>query len=110
MAFMIVDKVRAMLPGAWINRVSISRNHAATEHSDGANVGISWTMMLGDFEGGRLCVEGKPPFSARKTWLPYQGFVRHWVEPILSGVRWSVTAFYLDERWEPRRGWAWGVG
>ena len=83
----MVDKVRSMLPGAWINRVSISRNHAATEHHDGANVGISWTMMLGEFEGGRLCIEGKQPFAARKTWLPYPGHLRHWVEPILSGVR-----------------------
>ena len=105
----IVDKVRDMLPGAWVNRVSISRNHASTEHADGANAGLSWTMMLGEFEGGRLCVEGKPPFAARKTWLPYHGNLRHWVEPILSAVRWSVTAFYLDaaqrwdENWEQHR-------
>ena len=78
----------------WVEQLTVNCNLQCTPHID-KNEGESLFAMLGDFEGGGLCVntpEGLQVFSDKNTWHCFNGRHEHWTQAF-SGDRWSIVAY-----------------
>ena len=78
-------------------RVTINRNGQCYPHKDKGNVGTSFILFLGDYEGGELCFEDGTVVSERGRWHEIDGGVVHWNEPI-KGEKYSVILFNKSPR------------
>ena len=82
-----------------INRYDPVRWAECKRHRDSKNRGLSWMMILGDFEGGVFYLEENappaPPTAIRttKSWIVFDGSFFHWASPVTRGTRFSVIAF-----------------
>ena len=72
-------------------------------HKDSGNAGISWMIVMGEFQGGAFHIQERPP-PARPTtitqcnrWICFDGLHEHWADPITHGTRYSVIAFRFAE-------------
>ena len=92
----IFDLCKAMLPKGSMDSVQINRNEACTEHTD-KNIGDSYTIVFGKFEGGILEFENERPHRLKRVWRRYDASQKHWVTRIRSGIRVSLTAFRARE-------------
>ena len=86
-----------------VNKYDPIQWKAPLAHSDNGNAGISWMIVLGEFEGGAFYVQERPP-PAKPTkitqcnkWITFDGLRKHWADPIRAGVRYSVIAFRFAE-------------
>ena len=77
--------------GDW--RITINQNIQCYPHQDRGNVGNSFIMFLGEYEGGELCFETGRIVSERGKWHEIDGSVTHWNTPITSGVKYSIIPF-----------------
>ena len=78
-------------PGDW--RVTMNRNIRCYPHQDRGNVGNSFIMFLGDYEGGELCFEHGRVVSEKNKWHEIDGSVTHWNTPITHGTKYSIILF-----------------
>jgi len=72
-------------------QVTLNYNHQMKPHKH-KNEGISQAILLGDFEGGALCVEDGNRYEEKNVWFTFNGKKNHWVEPF-SGERFSLILY-----------------
>lgn len=72
--------------------IQVNFNYQTTEHIDKNNIGLSYSISFGDFDGGELVVEGVP-FQTRLAPLIFNGaLMKHYNNPII-GNRYSLVFF-----------------
>jgi len=99
----IYDLVRSWL-GPWpddgvqVGRFDWRWTHFR-RHRDRNNSRASLVYTLGEFEGGVVRLAAVDPtappsqFSARREWLHFEGRREHWMDPVSSGLRFSIVYF-----------------
>ena len=88
----LLRAIRAVAPD-WCaaTKVIINKDVTCRRQSDGANLGSSYILFLGDFEGGALVFDDGTRFEAKREWFEFDGQVPHWNEPhtwYCIGPRW----------------------
>lgn len=73
-------------------QIVVNKNVTCRPHTDGANVGPSHCLFLGDFEGGALVFADGKRFTQKRTWHTFDGGVQHWNEPH-EGTKYSVILY-----------------
>ena len=78
----------------WSDDFSIiaNRNVTCQRHTDGANIGPSFCVFLGDFEGGALVFADGKRFTEKGVWHTLDGSVERWNEPH-TGTKYSVILY-----------------
>ena len=72
--------------------IQINKNITSPPHVDKNNVGPSYIIALGDYEGGGdLVVEGKP-HNIKNKFFKFDGKKGHWTAPFV-GTRYSIIFF-----------------
>ena len=89
----LLSAIRAVAP-AWHEdtKVILNKDVTCKRHRDGANLGSSYILFLGDFEGGALVFDDGTRFEAKREWLEFDGQVPHWNEPH-TGTKFSVVLY-----------------
>lgn len=87
---MIIDSIRKTTDFEF-NQITLNRNNQLGRHRH-ANVGTSLAMLLGNFEGGALCIETGERFDSKNEWFSFDGSQFHWVEPF-QGERFSIILY-----------------
>ena len=87
---LIMSLAPARPDGDW--RVTINKNVQCYPHKDRGNVGTSYILFLGEFEGGELCFEDGTVIAEQNTWHEIDGSIVHWNTPI-KGEKYSVILF-----------------
>jgi hypothetical protein len=85
--------IRAVAPD-WRadTKAIINKDVTCKRHRDGANLGSSYILFLGDFEGGALVFDDGTRFEAKREWFEFDGQVPHWNEPH-TGTKYSVVLY-----------------
>lgn len=75
--------------------IIINKNHKCKAHYDNKNIFKSYIIGLGDYEGGKLNIEGKK-YDIKNKWLKFNGGKKkHWTEDF-TGDRYSIV-FYTND-------------
>ena len=72
-------------------QVILNNNVTCKRHKD-SNVGHSWIIFLGDFEGGALCFEDGTRLKQPYIWHKIDGQIPHWNEPH-TGQKYSIVLY-----------------
>jgi hypothetical protein len=72
-------------------KVILNRNVTCKRHVDG-NVGRSWILWLGDFEGGALQFDSGERITEKNVWHEIDGRVAHWNEPH-TGTKYGIVLY-----------------
>jgi len=97
----------ASLPIQW-DCVQLNENATCGRHTDSNNVGLSYIVSLGDYEGGTLMIEqpdGKAlPYVCKRRGLIFDGSVPHW-NTEHTGMKYSLVFFRIEvpEWWRAKR-------
>lgn len=59
----------------------------------------SYIMLLGDFEGGALCLEDGTKFNEKHKFFEFRGSQKHWTED-WTGNRISIVYYYKKSQKE----------
>ena len=91
------DTLREMAGPFSYSTCHVNRNFSGAPHVDKNNVGLSWALSLGDFEGGELICETDNPrvlecHATRRRPVVFDGKRPHWVLPY-QGTRCSVILY-----------------
>lgn len=78
-------------PDFTFTTIQINKNIMAPPHIDKNNVGPSYIIALGDFEGGNLVIEGKE-YNIKNTFKKFDGRLGHWTTEF-TGTRYSLIFF-----------------
>ena len=77
--------------------IQVNRNVETDWHRDRGNIGLSYCIALGDFQGGGIAIEddnGKiKDYYNNNKWLLYDGRDRHQTIKIKSGFRYAIIFF-----------------
>ena len=73
-------------------QIIVNRNVTCRPHRDPANVGPSYCLFLGDFEGGALIFADGKRFTEKGVWHVLDGRIEHWNEP-QTGTKYSVILY-----------------
>tara|TARA_Y100000361_G_C11096562_1_gene309421 strand:- start:92 stop:643 length:552 start_codon:yes stop_codon:yes gene_type:complete len=77
-------------------QVQMNRNYPCPKHTD-RNKGESICVAFGDYTGGLLCIDYGDhieKIDPRINPVKFDGYkYTHWVEPVLSGTRYSLVFF-----------------
>jgi len=93
-AKLVVKLARDHLPGFLFSSCQVNYNYTSKRHVDGNNLGPSYIIGLGDYQGGELAIEGKKPQGCRRKWLSFCGTDPHWTCPVTNtGTR--ITLIYF---------------
>ena len=71
--------------------IQVNKNVISEPHIDKNNVGPSYGIALGDFNGGDLVLEGKE-FCIKNKFKKFNGTLGHWITPF-KGTRYSLIYF-----------------
>jgi hypothetical protein len=71
--------------------IQLNKNVLSPPHVDKNNVGPSYIIGLGDYEGGKLVIEGKE-YNIKNRFKKFDGTLGHWVTPF-KGERYSLVFF-----------------
>ena len=71
--------------------IQVNKNVVSKPHVDKNNVGPSYVIALGDFEGGNLVIKGKE-YTIKNKWKKFDGTQGHWITPF-EGTRYSLVFF-----------------
>ena len=71
--------------------IQVNKNIVSPPHVDKNNVGPSYIIGLGDYDGGKLVIDGKE-YNIRNRFKKFDGRYGHWVTPF-SGTRYSLVFF-----------------
>jgi hypothetical protein len=88
----LLRAIRAVAPEGAGEKVIINKDVTCRRHKDGANLGSSYILFLGDFEGGALVFDDGTRFEAKREWFEFDGQVPHWNEPH-TGTKYSVVLY-----------------
>jgi len=83
--------ISAAKPDFTYTTIQINENLESAPHFDKNNMGESYIIALGDFQGGELMVEGTP-FNIRNRFKRFDGTKGHWTAPF-EGERYSLVFF-----------------
>jgi len=79
-----------------VDQVQINKNWWSPPHKDAGNVGFSWSIGFGDYEGGETIVEypeGDEEYDIKHNFTTFNGSeFTHWTKPF-DGTRYSLV-FY----------------
>lgn len=78
-------------PDFTFTTIQVNKNILSPPHVDKNNVGPSYIIALGDFEGGKLVIEGKEN-NIKNRFKKFNGTLGHWVTPF-KGTRYSLVFF-----------------
>jgi len=97
----IYNECKRLFPDFDFNAVQINKNFKCDPHVDGVNVGESMTFSLGDFTGGKLCIQEDDnnivSYDTKETPIVFNGSLkRHWVEEF-EGERYAVVLFSIKD-------------
>lgn len=85
--------------------VAMTKNFVGSAHVDTENVAPFYGLSLGDFEGGRICVESGPfevaEVDTRYRFGKIDGRYPHWVSPY-KGERYSMIYYQTSGSVEPK--------
>lgn len=74
--------------------IQLNKAYASKRHVDANNAGYSMIIGLGDYEGGKLQVDGMGELDVRNTWHRFDGNVPHCTTPVGgAGERYSLIFF-----------------
>ena len=83
-----------------VDQVQINKNWQSPPHRDSGNVGESWIIGLGDYEGGETVVEYPKEhieYNIKNTFVKFNGSKYiHWTKPY-EGTRYSLV-FYKHSK------------
>jgi hypothetical protein len=87
------EAIQYIAPEWWVDetQVILSNNVTCKRHKD-SNVGHSWIIFLGDFEGGALCFEDGTKLEKPYIWYKIDGQIPHWNEPH-TGCKYSIVLY-----------------
>jgi len=71
--------------------IQVNKNILCLPHVDKNNVGPSYAIALGDFDGGKLAIQGKQ-YDIKNRWKMFDGRLGHWTNPF-EGTRYSLIYF-----------------
>ena len=87
------DAIQAIAPDwEYEYDIVLNRNAQCQRHRDSGNVGRSWMLWLGDFEGGALCFEDGHRITLKEVWHNFDGRQYHWNEPH-TGTKYSIILY-----------------
>jgi hypothetical protein len=72
--------------------IQLNKNILSPPHVDKNNVGPSYIIGFGDYEGGKLVIEGKE-HNIQNKFKKFNGTKGHWVTPFKGGDRYSLVFF-----------------
>ena len=78
-------------PDFKFSTIQVNKNILSPPHVDKNNVGPSYVIALGDFDGGKLVIEGKE-YNIKNRFKKFNGTLGHWVTPF-KGTRYSLVFF-----------------
>jgi len=88
---LVQNLIKTNQPGFEYTTIQINKNIQSLPHIDKNNMGSSYIIALGNYEGGKLVLEGDE-FDIKNTWLKFDGRLGHWVKPF-TGTRYSLVYF-----------------
>lgn len=71
--------------------IQINKNIQSPPHVDKNNVGDSYIIAFGNYEGGDLIIEGVP-YNIKNRFFRFDGTKAHWTAPF-EGTRYSIIYF-----------------
>lgn len=71
--------------------IQVNKNVMSRPHIDKNNVGPSCIIGLGDYEYGKLVIEGKE-YNIKNRFKKFDGRLGHWITPF-KGTRYSIIYF-----------------
>lgn len=78
--------------------ITLNKNFKCEPHKDGKNIGYSYIIGIGDYDGGELNVEGEK-VDIKNKFYKFNGSEKvHFVEPWFNGDRYSLV-FYKRHKW-----------
>ena len=78
-------------PSFKFTTIQLNKNILSPPHVDKNNVGPSYIIAFGDYDGGKLVIEGKE-HNIKNRFLKFDGTKGHWVTPF-KGTRYSLVFF-----------------
>ena len=89
----IVDKI---VPFKY-SSILVNNSTVCVRHKDKSNVGKSFLVSIGDYDGCKLMIENKS-YSARYQPLIFDGAkVEHWNTNDLKGNKYSIVYYYIEK-------------
>jgi hypothetical protein len=88
---LLKDLISYYHPDFKYTTIQINKNILSPPHIDKNNVGPSYIIGLGDYQGGDLNIEGKK-YNIKNRWKFFDGNKGHWTEPF-KGERYSIIYF-----------------
>ena len=73
------------------NQITLNYNYQMKPHKH-KNTSSSLAMLLGDFDGGALCLENGEEHITKDVWFHFDGRLNHWVKPF-TGNRFSIILY-----------------
>lgn len=86
-------------PNFKFTTIQFNKNNRTAKHKDGYNVGESYMIGLGDYNGGDLLIydkDGKNPkkYKTRNKWIKFNGSIYpHETAPFSGGNRYTLVFF-----------------
>ena len=78
-------------PSFQFTTIQVNKNIQCEPHVDKNNMGPSYIIGLGNYDGGDLVIEGKE-ISIKNKWVQFDGRKAHWTNPF-NGTRYSIIYF-----------------
>ena len=90
--------IRDTLPDAAFRygSIQVNYNYRARKHIDSNNLGPSYIVALGSFEGGQLWTGDRGILDCREKWCLFDGNTEHATEPYSGKDRFSFILFTPD--------------
>lgn len=87
----IKKMMKAYDPDFNFTTIQVNKNVLSPPHVDKNNVGPSYIIALGEYNGGKLVIEGKE-YNIKNRFKKFDGTFGHWVTPF-DGTRYSLVFF-----------------
>ena len=91
------DFMRRCKPDFTFTSIQIVQDYASALHVDGNNLGPSYILALGDYDGGELYLHGVGKVNIKNVWYCFDGHIPHLTCPIKSGQRLSIIFYTLQK-------------
>ena len=83
--------------------IQVNRNVNTRPHRHATNVGMSYGIGLGDFEGGGLILNADDPGSTsvhdnRRKFVRFDGGKSHATQPVITGQRFAIIYYTMASR------------
>jgi len=92
---LLTELIALYKPNFKYSTIQVNYGFACKKHCDKNNVGPSYTISLGDFDGGELEVDDREyvtTYVSKNRFIKFNGNNEHWVLPF-EGERYSIVYF-----------------